>query len=610
MSQVQEVKEASDIVAVIGQKVSLQRSGSYMRGLCPFHSESSPSFFVDENLQRYKCFGCGESGDVITFLQKYDGMSFGEALENLAEMAGITLKKYERNDEDKLRGEILEVLDLAKEYYHYLLTQHQIAEPAREYLKNRKVNSESVKLFNLGYAPPQWDSLIKFLYQKKNYRLDLLVQAGLAIKSKNGKYYDRFRERVIFPLKDHRGRVVGFSGRTLSKDDKEAKYINSPETLVYHKSQMLFGFSELYQYIRKEKQVVVVEGEFDVISSTQAHMNKVVAIKGSALTKEHAKLLERTVESVLLSLDTDSAGVKATKKAITALNETKLDLRVVVIPDGKDPDELIKTNPKLWREAVQNSINAHQFLIDVALKTHDKDKPEGKRAIINELCPSLAEIKHAVELEYYIKHLAEQIKSKPENVRLDIERYKAGLPPEDHSVKADKEEDDKIDTQTTLRIQLEDYILYLILQMSDQTLATSLNLLETLIKNDIFVDKNNKKILEKIVESQKSSKNSAIPYKQLLKELPPELQDLILEKSLLNVGSGSDKINQDQNKVDLLKELETSVKKLNEIVVTKQIDLITDRLAELDEIDVKTEIEQNEQNELLRKIVELKKSVK
>ena len=290
MSQVQEVKEATEIVEVIGLRVSLTRSGKYFKGNCPFHSERSPSFFVDEVLQRYKCFGCGESGDVINFLEKYEGMSFGEALEELAQKAGITLKKYKKSKDDIVTDEILEVLSLARQYYNYLLTEHKSGDVARKYLKNRKVTSESIKLFQMGYALEQWDGLIKFLHNQKKYSLSILEQAGLVIKGRNHRYYDRFRGRIIFPLKDHRGRVVGFSGRKIDGDEKDAKYINSPETILYHKSKMLFGFSELYQEIRKAEFIVVVEGEFDVVSSTQAHMNAIVAsIPVARCCAEHSR---------------------------------------------------------------------------------------------------------------------------------------------------------------------------------------------------------------------------------------------------------------------------------------------------------------------------------
>lgn len=428
-SQVRQIKEATDIVAVIGERVSLQRAGANYRGLCPFHSEKSPSFFVSEQMQRYTCFGCGEKGDVFEFLEKYDGMSFYEVLQSLADKAGITLEKHAKSQDDDRREKLLEVLDLAKEYYHYLLTDHEVGEKAREYLKNRGTFKDSIKLFRLGYSMDNWEGLINYLNKKKKYPIELLAEAGLAIKGKNNRYYDRFRDRLMFPLTNHRGQTVGFSGRLLSTDPqaKEAKYINTPETLLYHKSELLYGLSQLYQFVRKERRVVVVEGEFDAISSSQVGVNNVVAIKGSALTEEHAKLLRRTVDVVLLALDTDSAGVTATKKAIQTLRPTQIELRVVQIPDGKDPDDLIKTQPQLWRDAVKASVSAYEFLINVALSQHNPAKPEGKRAIMQELGPVLATLDHAVELEHYVKQLAQALNVQPEIVKQDLERSRRQL---------------------------------------------------------------------------------------------------------------------------------------------------------------------------------------
>ncbi len=601
MSQIQEVKEASDIVEIIGSRISLQRAGSYMRGLCPFHGEKSPSFFVDESLQRYKCFGCGESGDVLTFLEKYDGMTFAEALEELANRAGITLQKFTKTTDDLHREKILEVLSLAKQYYHYLLTDHKVGAVAREYLKNRNVTNESIKIFQMGYALTSWDGLINFLHKKKKYDLNLLIDAGLIIKGKTGRYYDRFRSRIIFPLNDHRGRTVGFSGRVIDGDEKDAKYINSPETVLYHKSKMLFGFSELYQEIRKAKEVVVVEGEFDVISSTQAHMNSVVAIKGSALTAEHAKLLKRTVDKVLLSLDTDDAGVQATKKAITALKETNLELRAVVIPDGKDPDELIKSDPKKWRDAVKASIPAHEFLIKASLMQHDKTKPEGKRAIMKELSPLFAQIEHAVELEHYVKLLASELGVKPESVKEDVDNYKNkeafGKISKEKSAQEkssqEKESEARENNAPTIdpREKLEKYILFLLFH-SDKTKilrkVESLTHVSFLLSGANFV-------LKELVNF-----SGLFDLKSFAAKLPEDIQvklfDIYSDQILLK---GLDSL-------DIDKEWLTLVKKLKTIIVKDELLKITKELRELDDKLEKTDEETERQNILLKKIVKLR----
>ncbi len=604
MSQVQEVKEAIDIVEVIGSRVSLQRSGKYFKGNCPFHSERSPSFFVDDVLQRYKCFGCGESGDALTFLEKFEGMSFAEALEELANKAGITLQKFTKSKDDAIREQILEVLSLTRQYYHYLLTDHKSGEVAREYLKERKVTKESINLFQMGYALDQWEGLVTYLHKKKKYSIELLEQAGLIIQGRNGKYYDRFRSRIIFPLKDHRGRVVGFSGRKIGGDEKDAKYINSPETMLYHKSKMLFGFSELHQEIRKAGFIVVVEGEFDVVSSTQANMNAVVAIKGSALTEDHAKLLERTVNKVLLSLDTDSAGVEATKKAIAALKKTELELRVIVIPGGKDPDDLIKTDSKLWRQAVKESVTAHEFLIMVSFKQHDAETPEGKNAIMRELLPVLAEIEHAVELEHYSREVAEQLGVKLESVKQDIEQYKNKLRLGNiktkktgiaHSQTAQQKQADAKKAelkQETVRERLEKYILFLLFKTENSKIFEQVR---DLHNNAIeFLTPGLVQIVRLLDEH-----SGVFELKKFASNLPEDLQEI-----LFDIHANQDFVKSLQD-IDLEAEWVGSLKKLKKLILTDKKQRIIEQISKLDETPDLTKDQQAEHDDLLRLLADL-----
>ena len=592
MSQVQEVKEASDIVSVIGSRISLQRSGKYFKGNCPFHSERSPSFFVDEVLQRYKCFGCGESGDVINFLEKYEGMSFGEALEDLAANAGITLQKYTKTKDDELREEVLEILSLARQYYHYLLTDHKSGEPAREYLKERKITKESISLFQIGYALEQWEGIINFLHKKKKYSLQLLEQAGLIIKGRGGKYYDRFRGRIIFPLKDHRGRVVGFSGRKIQGDEKDAKYINSPETILYHKSKMLFGFSELYQEIRKNGFVVVVEGEFDVISSTQAHMNSIVAIKGSALTQDHAKLLERTVGTVLLSLDTDSAGVAATKKAIEALKQTDLELRVIVIPEGKDADELIKADPKIWRKVVKESVTASEFLILTAFKQHDETTPEGKKAIMKELLPVLSQIDHAVEQEHYNREVAQKLGVNLESVKDEILQYqrkqKFGIQPQKDSVAGAPE---KLQTKQKInpRERLEKYIFFLLFQTETTQIFEQVRSLHS--HEIVFTQPGLVQIMKAL-----DTHEGVFELKKFANSLPTDLQEILFE-----VHSNPEFVRGLQN-IDFHAEWSGSIIKLQKLNLKDKKQVIIEAISKLDERVELSENEQRQHDELLQQL--------
>lgn len=422
MDQIEQVKQAHDIVQVIGARIKLQRSGKQFRGLCPFHSEKSPSFFVSPDLQRYKCFGCGKGGDLFTFLQEYDNLTFAEVLQLLAEQAGITLEKTSMNKSDLIRKELFELLSLSSEYYHYLLTEHPSGETGRAYLSSRGVSQDSIKLFKLGFAVDDWFGLFTYLTKKKKYSPELLEKAGLVIKSQHGKYYDRFRGRVIFPLYDSMGRVAGFSGRTLLKDAKEAKYINSPETEVYHKSEILFGYSQLKQFIRTSQEVVLVEGELDVISSFQAGVKNICAIKGSAFTTQQAKLLARSSKKLILSLDADSAGIAATTRAIEIASSFEISVRVGRITGGKDPDEMARTNPVGWRSLIKSAIPAYEFLIRSAIESHDLSSGEGVLEASRAAVPILLLMKNYVEQAHYIKLIASLLHTTEDVVQKELQR--------------------------------------------------------------------------------------------------------------------------------------------------------------------------------------------
>lgn len=593
MSQIKKVKDATDIVEVIGSRIELQRAGSSLKANCPFHGEKTPSFFVNEVMQRYKCFGCGESGDAINFLEKYEGMTFAEALEYLADQAGIKLEKFVKTEKDQDRDKLLEILDLTRQYYVYLLSEHEAGQVGRNYLKERGTNSESIKLFQLGYSLDQWDGLFNYLTKKKIYSPQLVERAGLIIK-KGNRYYDRFRGRLMFPLKNHRGQVVGFSGRVLEKDVKEAKYINSPETELYHKSEMLFGFSELYQEIRKKKEVIVCEGEFDVISSAQAHVNNVVAVKGSVLTEEHVKLISRVAGKAILALDRDSAGIEATKRAIEIAKGSGLELRVAnleaVGKEGeklKDPDDIARGNPKAWREAVTSSISVYEFLIQVAVKNFDPKTPEGKREIILDLAPVFDQIEHAVEKDFYLKKLASILEVKKELVADDLRKAviskKKGIVHQ--SVVAKPTTKKKVTQQE----KLENYLIFLLLNFDLS--ATKNKALEIL--NFSFSTSGVKLLLQTLIDSNKHS------LKEVMADLPDDVKVSISEIYLnprylkhiedLSVSDEWDKI----------------LIRFKKEMVKNEVQRITQELDKLGAKDELSEDDEQRQLELLQKIVEL-----
>lgn len=595
MSQIKKVKEASDIVEIIGERLNLQRAGTNLKTNCPFHGEKTPSFFVNEVMQRYRCFGCGETGDVINFLEKYEGMTFGEALEYLADRAGIKLEKYVKSQQDDLHDQLLEVLDLARQYYVYLLKEHQSGQIGRDYLAKRKINQESVNLFQLGYSLDEWEGLIKFLHHKKKYPLQLLEEAGLAIK-KGDRYYDRFRGRLMFPLKNHRGQVVGFSGRTLVPGEKDAKYINSPETALYHKSEMLFGFSELYQEIRKKKEIIVCEGEIDVISSAQAHVNNVVAVKGSVLTKEHVKLILRVANKVILSLDRDSAGIEATKRAILIAKDSGLELRVANLSlvkeqgfDLKDPDDIAREQPKLWREAVKGSISVYEFLIQVAQVKYQLDTPEGRRDFIEEVGPILNYISHAVEKDFYIKKVATLLSVKKELVEEDLKKLQSPLAKLAKAETTASAKPNKI--RLTSQQKLERYIIFLLMNFSPEEIqdkAISLAQFE-------FSHSELKVFIQAILKAK------SLILKNIVASLPDDVREIVAEISL---NPSYESYIKDLN---IQTEWDSVFVRLQKAQVTTMVDKISSELNDLDQKVMLSPEEESRRDELLRMIVELRR---
>lgn len=598
-NQIRDVKEVVDIVEIVGEKLQLQRAGRNFKGLCPFHGEKSPSFFVSQDLQVYRCFGCGESGDVFTFLQKFDGLTFGESLKLLAERAGIKLEHTHFSKEDDQRERLFEVMQWAKDYYHFLLTKHEVGEIAREYLKDRKTFNETIKDFQLGYALPSWDGLIKYLVYKKKFSILELEAAGLVIlrsqvkqKTDNPRdYYDRFRNRVVFPLTDHRGRVVGFSGRTMEKDVKEAKYINSPETVLYHKSQLLFGYSQLYRSIREAGQVIVVEGEFDVLSSVQAHVKNVVAIKGSALTKEHVARLKQAADTIVLSLDADKAGVEATKRAIEIAKP--FDVRLKVLPNtslgGKDPDDVAKDDPKKWRDHVKTAISAYQFLIDTSFAEHDPQTGEGKQNIVKELSPVLNGIPHAVERAHYVSTVAQRLNVPESVLQQDLQTFvKAKSLNYSNAQQAQPTTPQKPSSLLDAPLDfIEKHLLHILLNMAEKDVIAHARKIsiESVLHPGIH-----RLIKELQIWSGKFSMSA------FAQKIDPELQPLLTQAYL--------EAEPTQEKSD--KEFEDTLKRHAQLVVQEKIKEYTQKLEALDRVENKTLEQEEEQNEALQQIVKLR----
>ncbi len=525
MSDTDEIKSRINIVDFIGKRVTLKKTGRNFKGLCPFHNEKTPSFIVSPERQTFHCFGCGKGGDILAFVMEYDHVDFVEALEELAEVTGVKLtRSIGETPEAKLKQKIFEVNHLASEYYQYILTKHKLGGSAREYLKHRGVSERSVNTFGLGYSPNSWDTMSSYL-KKKGYDAALLAAAGLTIGRSGGSgYYDRFRGRVMFTLKDHRGNVVGFSGRVLDPTVKEAKYINTSETPVYIKGNVLYGLDVTKAAIQKENEAIVMEGELDLISSFQAGIGNVVAIKGSALTEGHVNLIRRYTERLAFALDSDMAGDAASRRGIEIADRAGLDMRVVVLTSGKDPDEAVREDAVAVKKAIKHAIPIYDYFISSAVKRFDVSSAFGKKKISEELLPILDKIENPIVQGHYVKKLAKTLDSSEETIAESMRRISRGA---GMSVKTDESQAEA----TTRSQKLETYVLALVLQ------GKTTELFEELSEKISLTDIANPAV-QKILVRLKSflSTNSVFLIKDFADSLPVELVPTLDEAFLWDIG--------------------------------------------------------------------------
>jgi len=408
--QIEEIKSKTDIVSVIGEHITLKKAGRNYKANCPFHGEKEPSFNVSPELQIFKCFGCGEAGDVFTFLQKYEGMDFYEALKFLADRVGVKLKKF-KSAQTSQKQKLYEINSLANRFYNYVLLKHVSGKFALDYLiKNRGLKLDTIKKFQLGYSPDRPLALKKFLVDKKKIATSDLEKVGI-VYMRGSQAIDRFRGRVTFPLFDHRGNITGFAGRILPSErvKKLAKYTNSPETEIYHKSRMLYGFEITKREIKKSSKAVVVEGELDMISSWQIGIKNAVAIKGSALTKEQVKLLSRYAQKLIFAMDSDVAGDIAARRGIEIAEKEGLSVSVANLGKFKDPDDMARADPDKLILAIKNAVGAWDFIIDFVFSQHKGKGGEKKAKISREIVPVLASIKDKIVQAHYVKIVAEKL---------------------------------------------------------------------------------------------------------------------------------------------------------------------------------------------------------
>ncbi len=411
-----EIKSRLDIVEVIQEYLpQLKQAGANWKTLCPFHNEKTPSFTVSREKQIWRCFGCSEGGDIFSFVMKMEGIEFVDALRILAKKANVILKKQDPQLISQ-REKILDICQLATNFYHQILIKLPQGKMAREYFTKRKISIQTAKDFQLGFAPDSWDNLTNFLLNK-GFTENEIIESGMAISrtlsnkpqvnKSQTNCYDRFRNRLMFPICDVHGNVIGFSGRILNDQKDEAKYINTPQTLIYNKSQVLYGLDKAKQEIRKKNLAVLVEGNMDVIASHQAEIKNAVACSGTALTLEQIKLLKRHTSNLALCFDLDLAGKEATKRGIDIAWQQEMNVKIIKLPEGKDPDECIKKDANIWKKAIENSQSIMEYYFDSVFLNLDLSKVENKKNAAKILLPIIAKLTNKIEQTHWLQKLGE-----------------------------------------------------------------------------------------------------------------------------------------------------------------------------------------------------------
>jgi len=427
MSVIDDVKDRLDIVDVVSDYVTLHKSGRNFKALCPFHNEKTPSFFVFPERGTWHCFGsCGIGGDVFSFIMKKEGIEFGEALKLLANRAGVTLVSKQKDQvKEKLTDRLYQINEAAAEYYHGLLLDGKTGQVARDYLKHRGISMETIEAFQLGVGLDRWDALHQHL-EGEGYKRDEMVKAGLAAEREGGGLRDHFHNRLMIPIRNEAGRVAGFGARAL--DDSQPKYINSPQTAVFDKSGLLYGLDRAKVAIRERDQAIIVEGYLDVLTAHQHGVDNVVAPMGTSLTQKQMGIIKRLTRNVALALDADAAGEQATIRGIEEVQrefsakvdrrnrqwlegDTRLEgsLKIILMPSGKDPDEVIREGLEVWKKLVDEANPVMDYFFNAAASKHDLDTDGGRAAAVEQLLPVIMKFASGAEKELYLRRLSKMV---------------------------------------------------------------------------------------------------------------------------------------------------------------------------------------------------------
>ena len=555
-SPIEEIKARLDIVEVIRGYIKLQKAGANYRAVCPFHNEKKPSFFISPARQIWHCFGaCSEGGDIFKFVMKIEGVEFGDALRILAQKAGVELKRQDpksaiwRTERERL----YEISNLTCKFFEKQLEASSAGQEARKYLLDRGLKDESIKKWRLGYAPDIWQGVSNFLISR-GYKSEEVEKAGLSLKSgKTGNYYDRFRARIIFPIFDLSSQAIGFGGRIFKQTKRqdgqeEAKYINTPATYLYDKSRVLYGLNKAGIEIRKKDACVLVEGYMDAIMVNQAGFENVVATSGTALTSYQLRILKRYSDNLLTAFDMDMAGDSATKRGIDLAQAEGFNIKIITIPQGKDPAEAIANNSDQWQDLVDKAKSIHDFYFENSLSKCDKNTLEGKKQISKALLPVIKKIPNKIEQDIWIKDLANVLEVNEQNI---LEELKKTSIQRNEIIKRDDFEQEKPIILKTRKELLEERLATLIIKSPE-----AVNLIE--IDDLNLFSPEGMKVIEYLKISQ-----------GFIKEAPEKLKDRI------NFLSLKSEIDIDQEEVDLKKEFDCCFKELKLLVLRDKLDIIS-----------------------------------
>lgn len=524
-SPVDEIKAKLSIEDVLSGYLHLQRAGRNLKAKCPFHNEKTPSFMVSPERQFWHCFGCNEGGDIFTFVMKMEGLEFKDAIKLLAEKAGVKLKTVNYATSGK-KGKIMEILKLSKRFYMECL-KIKTGLKAHEYLIERGLTQKSIDDFELGYAPDSWDILSKFL-KKKGYSESEIFDSGLCVKKDIGGYYDRFRGRIMFPINNISGQIIGYSSRIMpGKDESQAKYINTPETLVYNKSSVLYGLDKAKMKLRTAKECIMVEGNMDVIASHQAGVDNVVATSGTALTDVQLRIIKRYTDNINFAFDVDSAGIKAAKRGIELAIQEGMNVGIIQVPEGKDPADCVKSDPKLWQDAAMKPKKIMEFYFDIVFSKNDPKDVEGKKIIAKELIGIISKIANKIEQSHYLQLLSQRLDVE-EKILTEMLNEENKTKEKSFNIKKNKNEfDSKKLNQNTREAQLQERLMGFIV-LYPQYFKTIFPDIEDLFAGSAYEEVFS--ILRKYYD----------PHKGFTPEVIKTIRELIRDEAVMDKEKGKD----------------------------------------------------------------------